>query len=94
METHPTRRVRVIYRGHVQGVGFRATCVTIAGHWTLTGFVRNEPDGSVSLEVQGATVDVEQFLAAVAARMQANITAADLSELARRPTDSRFRVTD
>lgn len=87
------RRVRVIYRGRVQGVGFRATCASIVRRWPLTGFVRNEPDGSVCLEAQGSRGDVDQFLAAIAAHMQANISAAQLSELPTLSVESQFRVT-
>lgn len=93
MDAQDARRVRVIYRGRVQGVGFRATCAAIARRWTLSGFVRNEPDGSVSLEAQGTPSDVDQFLAAVAAHMQANISTAESSELPTVSEDFQFRVT-
>lgn len=46
-------RVQVRYSGRVQGVGFRATARGIASRLGLTGWVRNEPDGSVLLEAQG-----------------------------------------
>ena len=46
-------RMVVQYQGRVQGVGFRATTRELARGLPLTGFVRNEPDGSVRLEVQG-----------------------------------------
>jgi acylphosphatase len=61
-------RRRVVYRGRVQGVGFRATAADIAGEHPVTGFVRNQADGSVELEAQGAKDDVERFLSAVVER--------------------------
>jgi len=60
-------REMVIYRGKVQGVGFRATCASIARALPVTGWVRNASDGSVVLEAQGDGADVERLLARIAA---------------------------
>lgn len=62
-------RVRVLYSGRVQGVGFRATARAIASGLGLSGWVRNEPDGTVQLEAQGPPDAVEAFLAELRARM-------------------------
>lgn len=59
-------RVQVRYHGRVQGVGFRATVRHAAQGFAVTGWVRNEPDGSVLLEAQGEPADLEQFLDEVA----------------------------
>lgn len=56
-------RARVRYRGRVQGVGFRATASAMAAGFAVTGWVKNEPDGSVLLEAQGETPEVNAFLA-------------------------------
>ncbi|RKY12437.1 MAG: acylphosphatase [Planctomycetota bacterium] len=48
----------VTYQGRVQGVGFRFTVRQIASRYDLTGFVRNLPDGTVEMFVQGSTDDV------------------------------------
>lgn len=45
------RRYRVV--GEVQGVGFRWWTMRQARELGLAGAVRNEPDGSVLLEVEG-----------------------------------------
>jgi acylphosphatase len=55
-------RVSVRFEGRVQGVGFRATARSIAARHHVTGWVRNEPDGSVQLEAQGRSSVVEGFL--------------------------------
>lgn len=47
------RRIRVRFVGEVQGVGFRWTARRVAQDLDLTGWVRNESDGSVSMELQG-----------------------------------------
>ncbi|MGP1349501.1 MAG: acylphosphatase [Stomatobaculum sp.] len=52
--------VRMHYRfeGRVQHVGFRFTAQQSAVRRGLTGFVRNEDDGSVTMEVQGAAAEI------------------------------------
>ena len=46
-------RKHFIFYGYVQGVGFRFRAVSAARSLGLTGWVRNEWDGSVEMEVQG-----------------------------------------
>ena len=43
----------VRYEGRVQGVGFRFRAREAATTRALSGWVRNEPDGSVSLAAEG-----------------------------------------
>lgn len=62
METSQHTGCRVIYRGRVQGVGFRVTAVRIAQKYPVQGYVRNCEDGSVELLVEGEREDVESFL--------------------------------
>lgn len=62
-------RRAVIFRGRVQGVGFRATTRDVASGHDVTGWVRNEPDGSVRCEVQGASEAVDGFLEDLEGRM-------------------------
>lgn len=56
-----TRRIHVRFVGQVQGVGFRWTSQRVAFDLGLTGWVRNEPDGSVSMELQGQDEAVSTF---------------------------------
>ena len=46
-------RYRMVFRGRVQGVGFRYTMKLEAQHLAITGWVHNHYDGSVVAEVQG-----------------------------------------
>ena len=55
------RRLRVRFVGRVQGVGFRWTAAMVARRLSVTGWVRNEPDGSVTAEVQGSPSHVGAF---------------------------------
>ena len=43
----------MIFHGRVQGVGFRYTAKYLARSMNLTGWVKNEYDGTVVMEVQG-----------------------------------------
>lgn len=56
-------RRRIIFQGRVQGVGFRARARGTARSHAVTGWVRNEPDGTVCLEVQGSEEAVREYLA-------------------------------
>jgi acylphosphatase len=60
---------RVLYRGHVQGVGFRYTAYQVAKRYAVSGQVRNLPNGEVELIAEGEAAEVERFLAALAERM-------------------------
>lgn len=48
----------VIFRGRVQGVGFRYTAHRAASHYGLTGFVKNLPDGTVEALFQGTAANI------------------------------------
>lgn len=56
------RAVEVVVVGRVQGVGYRAHAEREARRLGLTGWVRNEPDGSVALRAEGPDGDVEELL--------------------------------
>lgn len=66
-------RERMQFTGRVQGVFFRATSAEIARDRPLTGFVRNLDDGSVEMEVQGESGEVDSFLRALQERYSKNI---------------------
>lgn len=56
---------RIFFKGHVQGVGFRYRCTRIAHGCEVSGYVRNLPDGSVEMLVQGPEQEVAQCLAEI-----------------------------
>ncbi len=68
--TATSRRVAVRFTGMVQGVGFRWTCREIAHELGMTGWVRNEYDGSVSLEIQGESADIATFFSELTANYE------------------------
>ncbi|MBC7835309.1 MAG: acylphosphatase [Phycisphaerales bacterium] len=74
-------RVRMRYQGRVQGVGFRMTALSIATRHAVSGWVRNEADGSVLLQVEGGSAEVEGYLSDLAASMGRNIVQATRTDL-------------
>ena len=46
-------RKHIVFQGRVQGVGFRYTAKNMAQSLGLVGWVQNEWDGTVTMEVQG-----------------------------------------
>ena len=55
-------RVRVRARGRVQGVFFRAEAQSRADSFGLTGWIRNNPDGSVEAVFEGDQQRVESIV--------------------------------
>lgn len=56
-------RRNVHVTGHVQGVFFRNSAKEQAERLHLAGFVRNEPDGSVLVIIEGEPARLDQFVA-------------------------------
>ena len=54
------RRIQIF--GKVQGVFFRASAKTEADNRKLSGWVKNEANGTVIIEVQGLDPNVQSFL--------------------------------
>jgi len=59
------QRITVRYEGRVQGVGFRYTAVSLAQDLNLTGWVKNEFDGSVALVAEGEEESLMELLQAI-----------------------------
>ncbi len=56
-------RKHFIFSGRVQEVGFRYSAFSITTKLGLTGWVRNEWDGSVEMEVQGTEEKIQKLVA-------------------------------
>lgn len=56
------KSLSITIQGHVQGVGFRYHASARARELLLTGFVRNQPDGTVFIEVEGEDLPVDEFV--------------------------------
>lgn len=55
-------RKHFVFSGRVQGVGFRYSAYYLARLLELTGWVRNEYDGTVTMEVQGRPEQIDRLL--------------------------------
>ena len=58
-------RKRIVFHGWVQGVGFRYRARHAAEHLGATGWVRNEYDGSVTMEIQGTEEQIDGVIVAI-----------------------------
>lgn len=55
-------RKRIVVSGRVQGVGFRYRASHAAGMLGLTGWVRNDPEGTVTMELQGEEEQIYRII--------------------------------
>ncbi len=65
--------VTVLFRGHVQGVGFRYTTERIARGFAVTGYVRNLADGRVEVQAEGEPAEVNGFIKEIETYMKNHI---------------------
>ena len=85
-------RYELKFRGRVQGVGFRYTANYIAEKYRLTGFVKNEYDGSVTVEVQGATEAIDQFIEEIGEGRWIRIDEVERTQIPEDPEERGFIV--
>jgi acylphosphatase len=57
------KHLKIRVHGKVQGVYYRATTVEMAKLHGVYGFVRNEKDGTVYIEVEGEEENIKKFVA-------------------------------
>lgn len=57
--------LRAIFKGKVQGVGFRWTVVDKAEEYRIVGTVKNLKNGTVEVVAQGTQEVLEQFIEAI-----------------------------
>ncbi len=69
----------LVFRGRVQGVGFRHTTAQLAAAFPVSGTVENLPDGTVRVVAEGAKDGCEAFREAVRMRMDRFIRSEDLA---------------
>ena len=54
--------VHIVVHGSVQGVFFRASTQSQASEHSLTGWVRNRPDGTVEIHAEGEKESLDRFI--------------------------------
>ncbi|MEN0020130.1 MAG: acylphosphatase [Planctomycetota bacterium] len=91
---HAARTVReqIVFTGRVHGVGFRATARSIALRCDVTGWVRNQPDGSVMLEAQGPQHEIDSLIREIDSEMGRLITDIRRAEMPISRDESAFEI--
>ena len=85
-------RKRFIYSGHVQGVGFRWRAKKAAEMYGVTGWVRNDWNGSVTMEAQGSEEQIDQEAAAIRRGMYIRIDNMESRTIPVNPDERGFRT--
>lgn len=86
-------RRHYIFRGWVQGVGFRYRAYHAAARYGVTGFVRNLSDGSVEMEAEGSEEDIDRMLRDISASRYISIADMDVRSIPLQ-SDSSFYIDD
>ncbi len=58
-------REHFLFTGRVQCVGFRFRAGNLATHYGVTGWIRNNDDGSVEAEMQGREEELDKIIQAL-----------------------------
>ncbi len=84
-------RKHFIFSGRVQGVGFRWRSSQIAASLGLTGWVKNQWDSTVELEIQGTREEIGKFLSMLYQQRYIQIEDVQTKEIPLE-TDSGFHI--
>ena len=79
--------------GQVQGVGFRYQSQHAANAAGVTGWVRNNADGSVEMEAQGTEEAISRMLLFIEKSSWIVIHDMDIRDIPVRPEERSFKVT-
>ncbi|MFG0261957.1 MAG: acylphosphatase [Novipirellula sp. JB048] len=90
--TLPTVRYVVRFYGDVQGVGFRANALSQSRGLAVRGFVRNESDGSVLLDVVGGEDELRELVTRIEGSMKGRIDDKELQTLPPQDRPEGFRI--
>lgn len=85
-------RKHIIFSGSVQGVGFRWRAKNAAEMYGVTGWVRNDWNGTVSMEAQGTEEQIEAVIQAIRRGMYIRIDHMDSRAIPVDPDEKRFRT--
>jgi acylphosphatase len=83
----------IIFKGRVQGVGFRFTAYNVAKRYDLTGMVRNLPDGSVEMIAQGQPSEIDCCIRDISESFSYNVTETNVDEVPMNTKYTDFKIT-
>jgi len=69
-----SERVQLVYKGQVQGVGFRFAARSAALNSGVSGYVKNLPDGTVIVVAEAPKQRLEIFMKELSEEMSAYIS--------------------
>lgn len=87
-------RKHLHFTGWVQGVGFRWRARHAAGAAGTTGWVRNEADGSVTMELQGEPERIDRVIQMIEQGRYIQIASIDARTVPVLPDERGFSVRD
>lgn len=85
-------REHLVFTGRVQGVGFRYRASYLAGHYGVTGWIRNNYDGSVEAEMQGREEILDQIIQSLHQDSYIRIDWVTRDRMEPKPEERRFSV--
>jgi len=85
-------RKHITFHGSVQGVGFRWRARNAANLYGCTGWVRNEWEGTVTMEIQGTEEQIGMVLQAIKAGRFIEIDSMDVKTIPVDPEERGFRT--
>ena len=86
------RREHICFTGYVPGVGFRYRLSHLAKYYGVTGWVRNEYDGSVSAELQGLVGEIDQIIQQLKQDRYIDITGMDRQNIPPDEQENGFHI--
>lgn len=92
MDENKLIRQHMRFTGQVQGVGFRYRAKYAASGLGVTGWVKNDWDGSVEMEAQGTLAQINQMLETINQSRYICIDWIEREEIPVKRTDSGFHV--
>lgn len=89
------KSIHAIYEGKVQGVGFRATVLSLVKGYEVTGWVKNLADGRVEVFASGDENEVEDFLEGISeSHLAGHIEKVSIQPGSRELGAKGFRILD
>ncbi len=92
--TEDTVRKEITVRGEVQNVGFRFFAQQAAKHQGVTGWVRNNDNSSVTMEIQGTEEQIAAVFAEIKRQPQIVIAGKEERYLPVDMKEKSFRIQD
>lgn len=86
------KRYHIIFKGRVQGVGFRFQVKMLADRIGLTGSVRNLYDGNVEVYIQGNKTEILDFFKGIENINFAIIDSKNIDEVSVIEDESDFQI--